>query len=97
MPLSDRERKELEELESGLAADDPRLAQALASGSVGPTFRPRTYFGALIGVVGLVLLIAGISTQLIVVGVAGFLLMGVGTSLLLDKRTFNLGRRPKVN
>lgn len=97
MPLSDRERKQLEELELGLAADDPRLAEELSSGSVGLRFGPRTYFGALGCLIGLVLLIAGISTQIIVVGVGGFLLMGGGTYLLLDKRSFNPGRRHKAN
>lgn len=95
MPLSDRERKKLEELESGLAADDPRLAEELSSGSVGVRFGPRIYLGALSCLAGIVLLIVGVSTQLIVVGVGGFLLMGVGTYLLLEKRTFDLGRKAK--
>ena len=96
MPLSDRERKQLEELESGLAADDPRLAEELSSGSVGVRFGRRIYFGAIACLIGIVSLIAGVSTQIIVIGVAGFLLMGVGTYLLLDKRKFNLGRSRPV-
>jgi hypothetical protein len=96
MPLSDRERKQLEELESGLAAEDPRLAQELSSGSVGSRFRRSAYLGAVAGMFGIVLLIAGVSTQIIAVGVAGFLLMGVGTYLLFEGHKPNLHRRPQV-
>lgn len=96
MPLSDRERKQLEELESGLAAEDPRLAQELSSGSVGVRFKRSTYVGAVAGMLGIVLLIAGVSTQLIVVGVAGFLLMGIGTYLLFEGHKVSLHRRPEV-
>lgn len=96
MPLSDRERKQLEELESGLTADDPRLAEELSSGSVGVRFGRRTYFGAIACLLGIVSLIAGVSTQIIAIGVGGFLLMGVGTYLLLDKHTFKLGRSHQV-
>ncbi|PTT70599.1 DUF3040 domain-containing protein [Arthrobacter sp. HMWF013] len=94
MPLSDRERKQLEELESGLAAEDPRLAQELSSGSVGVRFKRSTYVGAVAGMFGIVLLIAGVSTQLIVVGVVGFLLMGIGTYLLFEGHKVDFRRRP---
>ena len=45
---------------------------------------------------GIVLLIAGVSTQIIAVGVAGFLLMGVGTYLLFEGHKPTLHRRPQV-
>ena len=96
MPLSDRERKQLEELESGLAADDPKLAEELSSGSVGLRFGHRTYFGAIACLIGLVLLIVGVSTQIIVVGVLGFLLMGGGTYLLVENHKFVPRRNPQV-
>jgi hypothetical protein len=85
MPLSDRERKVLEELELDLAADDPRLAQELSSGSVENRFSPRSYFAAMAFLIGVVLLIAGVASQMIVVGVAGFLLMGTGAYFLVDR------------
>lgn len=85
MPLSDEERRQLEELEHNLAAEDPRLAQALVSGSVKHTFSARSYFGVAAWLVGVVVLIAGISTQILLIGVGGFLLMGAGAYLLLDK------------
>lgn len=85
MPLSDRERKVLEELELDLAADDPRLAQELASGSVENRFRASSYFGAIAFLIGVVLLIAGVASQIVVVGVGGFLLMGTGAYLLAER------------
>lgn len=96
MPLSDRERKKLEELESGLAADDPRLAEELSSGSVGFRFGRLTYLGAIACLFGLVLLIVGVSTQIIVVGVLGFLLMGGGTYLIVDNYKFVPRRSHRV-
>jgi hypothetical protein len=83
MPLSDRERKVLEELELDLAADDPRLAQELSSGSMENRFGASSYFGAMAFLIGVVLLIAGVASQIVVVGVGGFLLMGTGTYLLV--------------
>lgn len=90
MPLSDRERKQLEELEADLAADDPQLAQRLSSGSVRFRFRAKTYLGLVLCLLGLVLLITGVSTQIIVVGVSGFLLMGAGTYLILGSHPLRL-------
>jgi hypothetical protein len=86
MPMSDGERKQLEALELDLAAADPRLAHELVSGSLKHRFRAGTSFGAMASLAGIVLLIAGISTQIIVLGVGGFLLMGAGAYLLLDKQ-----------
>jgi hypothetical protein len=86
MPLSDEERKQLEELELDLTADDPRLARELVSGSVEHSFRGSTCFAVMLCLIGVVLLIAGISTQIIVLGVGGFLLMGAGAYLFLDKQ-----------
>lgn len=83
MPLSDRERKALEELELDLAADNPRLAQELSSGSLEKRFRAGSYFGAMAFLIGVALLIAGVASQIVVVGVGGFLLMGTGTYLLV--------------
>jgi hypothetical protein len=95
MPLSDRERKQLEELEADLAADDPQLAQRLSSGSVRFRLKARTYFGALVCLIGLVALITGVSTQFIVVGVSGFLVMGAGTYLLMGTHPIRLRRHLK--
>lgn len=85
MPLSDRERKVLEELELDLAADDPRLAQELSSGVVEDKFSSSSYFGVIAFLIGVALLIAGVASQIVVVGVGGFLLMGTGAYLLVGR------------
>ncbi|MET3719555.1 MULTISPECIES: DUF3040 domain-containing protein [unclassified Arthrobacter] len=95
MPLSDRERKQLEELEADLAAVDPQLAQRLSSGSIRSRLRARTFLGLALCLLGLVLLITGVSTQIIVVGVGGFLLMGAGTYLLLGSHPRRLRKSLK--
>lgn len=86
MPLSEEERKRLEKLELDLTAEDPRLAHELLSGSVRHSFRTSTSFGAIACLIGVALLITGISSQIIALGVGGFLLMGAGAYLLLDKQ-----------
>lgn len=92
--MSEEERRRLEELETDLAANDPELAQTLQSGSVQHRFRASTYFGVIASLFGLALLIAGINSQVTVVGVAGFLLMGTGAYLLLNGHfTHGLGNR----
>jgi Flp pilus assembly protein TadB len=90
MPLSDEERKQLRELEEELAAEDPRLARELESGSLWPR-QSRGLLAALAWIAGLVLLIGGIAAQLVVVGIVGFLLMGASVYWAL--RLFQRRRR----
>ena len=94
MPLSDKERKVLEELELGLAAEDPRLAQELSSGSVANRFRASTYFAAMACLIGVVLLMAGIGSQMIIIGVAGFLTMGTGAYFLVGGNADQITQPP---
>ncbi|WP_458108477.1 DUF3040 domain-containing protein [Arthrobacter sp. R3-55] len=80
--LSDEERRSLEELERELASTDPDLASELTSG------RPRgeaarTILGTLAVLGGFAMVIAGIMTQLVVLGVLGFLLASTGAYWLL--------------
>ncbi|WP_416416168.1 DUF3040 domain-containing protein [Paenarthrobacter aromaticivorans] len=82
MPLSDEERKVLEELELDLAADDPGLAQKLSSGSLGARIRMSSYLGAIFFLAGVALLMVGIASH-VVIGVGGFLLMVTGTYLFV--------------
>jgi|GEM_PF-2039059 len=82
MSLSEEERRSLEELERDLASTDPHLAYELTSG------RPRgavarTVLGSLAVVAGFVMVIAGIITQLVLLGVVGFLLASGGAYWLL--------------
>ena len=85
MPLSDGERNVLEELELDLAADDPRLAQELSSGVVEDRFSAGSYFGVIGFLIGVAVLMAGVASQIVVVGVGGFLLMGTGAYLLVAR------------
>jgi len=84
MPLSDEERRRLEKLEQDLSAADPDLNLELQSG------RPRgmaarAVYGMLALVAGFAIVIAGIMTQLTIVGVIGFLLMGAGAHWFLSR------------
>jgi hypothetical protein len=73
MPLSEHEQRILEQLERELASEDPKLATTMSDG-------PRPSFArvavAIIGVVvGLLMLIIGVSQSLAVVGSLGFAVM----------------------
>ncbi|MDI2033593.1 DUF3040 domain-containing protein [Paenarthrobacter nitroguajacolicus] len=84
MSLSEEERRSLEELERGLAATDPDLDLQLKSGRLRGT-AARMIIGGLALLVGFALVIAGIITQILIVGVAGFLVAGGGAYLLLSR------------
>ncbi|MCP1410924.1 hypothetical protein J3D46_000190 [Paenarthrobacter sp. A20] len=82
MSLSEEERRSLEELEQELASTDPGLASELKTGRPrGAT--ARTILGGLAVLSGFVMVIAGIITQLVVLGVVGFLLASAGAYWLL--------------
>ncbi|WP_232223608.1 DUF3040 domain-containing protein [Arthrobacter sp. FB24] len=82
VPLSDDERRRLEKLERDLAATDPELDLQLQSGS--PTnAAARTVYGVLIILAGFAVVIAGIITQLPILGGTGFLIMVGGAHWFL--------------
>lgn len=89
MPMSEEERRLLKELELGLIADDPHLAMELLSGYPSRRFRSGTYNGSAAGLLGLALLIIGISVSSIGVGISGLLLIALGLFLALRRRTPN--------
>ncbi|MGO4653032.1 DUF3040 domain-containing protein [Arthrobacter sp. 2RAF22] len=74
MPLSDYERKRLQELEMDLAADDPVLARELATGRP-PRWWLRWSASLILVCAGFGAIILGISAQLPGLGFLGFLLM----------------------
>ena len=74
MPLSDEERRRLEELEHLLSAQDPSLARNLREGKTGNQVPRRMVFASLAFIAGLVLVIVGVATQILFIGAAGFLL-----------------------
>lgn len=75
MPLSEYEQRVLEQMEQQLTSDDPKLVSALQGGATGSVRRwLLTGAGAL---VGLVVLVVGAVTSLLIVGVLGFVTMFV--------------------
>lgn len=78
MPLSEREQKLLEQLEQQLSADDPRFASSMSeTGRAGFSTR-NLIIGAVAAVVGLGVLLWGISIQVIWLGLIGVAIMAAG-------------------
>ncbi|PTT63121.1 DUF3040 domain-containing protein [Arthrobacter sp. HMWF013] len=78
MPLSEHEQKLLEQLEKQLHEDDPKFANSMGS-DPGRTWSTRhIVIGVLCALAGIALLLVGVTTQLIIVGVLGFVVMGAG-------------------
>ena len=82
MPLSEHEQRMLDQLERQLNDEDPRLATQLAETSRPALPVRRIVLGAVLGVVGLLVILAGVSTHLLLVGVLGTLLLGAGILVL---------------
>ncbi|WP_129360964.1 MULTISPECIES: DUF3040 domain-containing protein [Micrococcaceae] len=83
MPLSEHEQKLLEQLEQQLNAEDPAFAQSMDSEASSPRTSGgisirHLVLGIVIAVVGLAGVLVGVASKLIIVGVVGFVLMGLG-------------------
>jgi hypothetical protein len=75
VPLSEHERRQLEQIEQALRADDPGFADAVAAADPRVHYKRRVIAAALGFVVGVGLLLAGVVIKLIPVAVAGFVVM----------------------
>ena len=75
MPLSEHEQRLLEQMERALYAEDPKLASTLRGSDLRAVQRKRLVLGAVGLLAGLALLVAGVATQLVAIGVVGFLVM----------------------
>lgn len=75
MPLSEHEQRLLEQMERALYAEDPKFATSMRNPRAGAGDRRLIAVGVLVFLVGMGLLLAGVMTQLVVVGVVGFLAM----------------------
>jgi heme A synthase len=75
MPLSEHEQRLLDEIEQALYAEDPKFASSVRSAR--PRNRARTMLAlAIVGVLaGLAVVIIGLATTYVVVGVLGFVLI----------------------
>lgn len=84
MPLSEYEQRVLAQMESQLRDADPKLARSLDS-PASLDFR-RLSIGVVIGIIGICVLVAGVATTQIWLGVLGFLAM-FGGALYAMSRT----------
>ncbi len=97
MPLSEHEQRLLEQIERALYAEDPKFASSVSGGRMSKPARRRRIQGALLFVVGLVLLVAGVAVKSLwigdvpVVSIVGFLAMLGGALLAVT----SIGARKK--
>ncbi len=75
MPLSEHEKRQLEQIEQALRADDPRLANAVHATDPRVHYRRRVIAAALGFLIGVGLLLAGVVINVTLIAVAGFLVM----------------------
>ena len=75
MPLSEHEKRQLEQIERALRADDPRFADAVAAAGPRVPYKRRVIAATPGFVIGVGLLLAGVVINVILVGVAGFVVM----------------------
>jgi len=75
VPLSEHEQRQLEQIEQSLYSDYPKLAQSVRSQDPRIHYKRRVVEAAIGFVIGVGLLLAGVISKLIFVGVGGFLVM----------------------
>jgi hypothetical protein len=75
VPLSEHEQRQLEQIEQGLRAGDPRFADAMHAPGPRARYKRRVIAAALGFVIGIGMLFAGVVINVIPVAVAGFVVM----------------------
>ena len=75
VPLSEHERRQLEQIEAALRAGDPRFAEAVRAADPRVHYRRRVIEAALGFLAGVGLLLAGVVFSVILIAVAGFVVM----------------------
>ena len=75
MPLSEEELRLLEQMERALVAEDPKLASTLRGTTLRSAARRRAIAAGACFVIGIVVLMTGVISELTVVGIAGFVIM----------------------
>ena len=75
MPLSEHEQRLLEQMERALYAEDPKFATSMRNPRPMAGDKRRVALGVVAFLVGIGLLLAGVATQLVIIGVLGFLAM----------------------
>jgi hypothetical protein len=93
MPLSEHEQRLLEQMEKALYAEDPKFATSLRSAPGARAARGRAALGVLGVLGGMALLIAGVATTIIAIGVLGFIVMLLGSVTIYSA----FGSRPAAD
>jgi len=75
VPLSEHEQRQLEQIEQALYADYPRFANAVRASDPRVHYKRRVIEAALGFLLGVGMLVAGVVTKYIWIGVAGFVVM----------------------
>jgi len=75
VPLSEHEQRQLEQIEQALYSDYPRFANAVRASDPRVHYRRRVIGAALGFLLGVGMLLAGVVTKYIWIGVAGFVVM----------------------
>ncbi len=83
MPLSEHEQRLLEEMERSLYHNDADFVATVGAGRGRPTYRS-IVIGILLVLLGVAVIVAGVMSQLAMVGVAGFVVMFVGVLVAIS-------------
>jgi hypothetical protein len=75
VPLSEHEQRQLEQIEQALYSDYPKLAQSVRSQDPKVHYKRRVVEAAIGFLIGVGLLLAGVISKIIPIGVGGFLVM----------------------
>jgi hypothetical protein len=87
MALSDHEKRMLAEMEAALVAEDPGLVSTLNGHERTPK-GSRALLGLASILVGMVVLLSGLISQIVPLGIAGFLVSLVGLVLFVSNLSF---------
>ena len=95
MPLSDREKRLLEEMEAALLTEDPRLVSALTSKAPVSPSRNRIMVGGGLVILGLITLFGGLISQITPVGILGFVIALSGVITAISSISPMVARGPR--
>lgn len=80
MGLTDREKEIIDQMERALASEDPRLVATMERN------RPRILLNIIVIVAGIALVLTGVITKLVILGVIGFLIALIGAATIRISR-----------
>ena len=83
MPLSDREKRLLDEMEAALLTEDPRLVSALSASPLTPS-KNRIIKGVALLLFGLITVLAGVISKTAPIGIVGFLIALTGVITVIS-------------